>query len=198
MLYKFYSLSLMRIEGKCDRPVSLEESITLAANPCKRRVISLIRYHLYQHCAWPINRLYISLLVRFRNFPSTVYTRLFLFLLYFAGSCTCNGIDALVGVDGPGDAMFSAAVCGCCCGRLHGWQTGLLNIATWVANGTCLCSSFTAFGFLSVDWSKWIKKLSPVTMAYSFIFHRNPVLWLYHALALAVYSCLYSLPIIEK
>ena len=51
MLYKFYSLSLMRIEGKCDRPVSLEESITLAANPCKRRVISLVRYHLYQHCA---------------------------------------------------------------------------------------------------------------------------------------------------
>ena len=51
MLYKFYSLSLMRIEGKCDRPVSLEESITLAANPCKRRVISLVRYHLYHHCA---------------------------------------------------------------------------------------------------------------------------------------------------
>ena len=51
MLYKFYSLSLMRIEGNCDRPVALEESTTLAANPCKRRVISLVRYHLYQHCA---------------------------------------------------------------------------------------------------------------------------------------------------
>ena len=47
MLYKFYSLSLMRIEGKCDRPVALEESTTLATNPCKRRVISLVRYHLY-------------------------------------------------------------------------------------------------------------------------------------------------------
>ena len=76
MLYKFYSLSLMKIEGKCDRQVALEESTTLAANPCKRRVISLVRYHLYQHCAWPINRLYISLLVRFRNFPTTAYTRL--------------------------------------------------------------------------------------------------------------------------
>ena len=51
MLYKFYSLSLMRIEGKCDRQVALEESTTLAANPCKRRVISLVRYHLYQNCA---------------------------------------------------------------------------------------------------------------------------------------------------
>ena len=76
MLYKFYSLSLMRVEGKCDRPVSLEESTTLAANPCKRRVISLVWYHLYQHCAWPINRLYISQLFRFRNFPTTAYTRL--------------------------------------------------------------------------------------------------------------------------
>ena len=51
MLYKFYSLSLMRIEGKHDRPVAVEELTTLAANPCKRRVISLVRYHLYQHCA---------------------------------------------------------------------------------------------------------------------------------------------------
>ena len=75
MLYKFYSLSPMRIEGKCDRQVALEESTTLAANPCKRRVISLVRYHLYQHFAWPINRLYISLLVRFRYFTTTAYTR---------------------------------------------------------------------------------------------------------------------------
>ena len=51
LLYKFYALSLMRIEGKCDRPVALEELTTLAANPCKRKVISLVRYHLYQHCA---------------------------------------------------------------------------------------------------------------------------------------------------
>ena len=51
LLYKFYALSLMRIEGKCDRPVSLEESITLAANPYNRKVISLVRYHLYKHCA---------------------------------------------------------------------------------------------------------------------------------------------------
>ena len=33
MLYKFYSLSLMRIEGKHDRPVVLEKSTTLAAIP---------------------------------------------------------------------------------------------------------------------------------------------------------------------
>ena len=33
MLYKFYSLSLMRIEGKRDRPVVLEKSSTLAAIP---------------------------------------------------------------------------------------------------------------------------------------------------------------------
>ena len=33
MLYKFYSLSLMRIEGKYDRPVVLEKSTTLAAIP---------------------------------------------------------------------------------------------------------------------------------------------------------------------
>ena len=51
MLHKFYSVSLMRMEGKCDRPVSVEESTTLAANPCERRVISLVRYHLYQHWA---------------------------------------------------------------------------------------------------------------------------------------------------
>ena len=51
MLYKFYSLSLMKIEGKCDRPVALEELTTLAANPCKRKVISLVRYHFYQHRA---------------------------------------------------------------------------------------------------------------------------------------------------
>ena len=47
MLYKFYSLPLMRIEGKCDRSVALEELTTLAANPCQRKVISLVWYHLY-------------------------------------------------------------------------------------------------------------------------------------------------------
>ena len=58
---------------KCKLNVNV--NTTPAANPCKRRVISLVRYHLYQHCAWPINRFYISLLVRFRNFPTTAYTR---------------------------------------------------------------------------------------------------------------------------
>ena len=78
MLYTIHSLSLLRNEGKHDLSVALEELTTLAANPCKRKVISLVRYHLYQHCAWPINRLYISLLVRFRNFPTTAYTTSYL------------------------------------------------------------------------------------------------------------------------
>ena len=58
----------MRNEGNHDRPVVLEELTTLAANPCKRKVISLVQYHFYQNFASPINRLYISLLIRFMNF----------------------------------------------------------------------------------------------------------------------------------
>ena len=125
------------------------------------------------------------------------------FLLLFTlgvagGSCTCKGVDALVGVEGPGDTIFSAAVGGWGRGCWHGWQTELLNIATSVANVTSLFSSWTAFGCLSVDWSKWINTLSPVTVAYSFIFLKKPVWWLYRALDLAVPSFLYSVPIIEK
>ena len=55
-------------------PVLLEFQGKSVCPNCILSVISLVRYHLYQHCAWPINRLYISLLVRFRNFPTTAYT----------------------------------------------------------------------------------------------------------------------------